>query len=129
MGSAVNEARTKTTEESFRRLTLGDEAALVRLIEHSRSVTASGASARLTNREQAMVRVGVLIALDAPWPSYRPAIVDDADGLDLDDLLAVLIAVADEVGSARVIAAAPRIATAAGYDIDRDLDRPIVPGA
>ena len=42
--------------------------------------------------------------------------------LTLDDLLAVLLAVAGEVGSARVVSAAPRIALAAGYDVEAALE-------
>jgi hypothetical protein len=34
----------------------------------------------------------------------------------------VLIGTADIVGSARIVSAAPRIALAAGYDVDADLD-------
>ena len=44
-------------------------------------------------------------------------------GADLEDLLAVLLAVAEQVGYPRVIGAAPRIAMAAGYDVEADLDR------
>jgi hypothetical protein len=54
-----------------------------------------------------------------------------------DDLVAVLVAVAGMVGSARVIAAAPRIALAAGYDVEAaleandpsDHERPVTPTA
>jgi hypothetical protein len=43
-------------------------------------------------------------------------------GATLDDLLAALIAVAGSVGSPRVVSAAPRIALAAGYDVDAALE-------
>jgi len=43
-------------------------------------------------------------------------------GATLDDLLATLVAVAGSVGSPRVVSAAPRIALAAGYDIDAALE-------
>ncbi len=44
-------------------------------------------------------------------------------GATLEDLLAVLVAVAGSVGRPRVVAAAPRIALAAGYDIDAALEK------
>jgi hypothetical protein len=43
-------------------------------------------------------------------------------GATLDDLLAALIAVAGSVGTPRVVSAAPRIALAAGYDVDAALE-------
>jgi hypothetical protein len=66
----------------------------------------------------------VLVALDAPPSSFRIA-VDAAQmaGAQLDDLLAVLTAVAGPVGSARVISTAPRIALAAGYDVEAALEQ------
>jgi hypothetical protein len=64
-----------------------------------------------------------LIAVDAPASSYRAAVAAaERAGVPLEELLAVLVAIADEVGSARVLSAAPRIALAAGYDVEADLE-------
>jgi hypothetical protein len=115
----------KPAEEAFRRLTLGDEAALTRLLANRGK---AAAWAQLPQREMAMVRLGALIALDAPGPLYDIDVAAALQaGLDLDDLLVVLLAVAEPVGSARVFSAAPHIATAAGYGIEEELDRPAVP--
>ena len=109
-----------TAEEGFRRLAIGDQALLA-------SVCSPGAPhsavRRLDARTEALLRIGALIALDAPPSSYR-AEVEAAQraGARIDDLLAVLVGVAGVVGSARVISAAPRIALAAGYDIDAALE-------
>ena len=72
------------------------------------------------------MRLSALIALDAPGSCYR-AIVDEAQraGARLEDLLAVLIAVAGTVGFARVIAAAPKVSLAAGYDVETALEEAI----
>ena len=43
-------------------------------------------------------------------------------GATLDDMVATLLAVAGQVGTPRVTAAAPMIAHAAGYDIDAALE-------
>jgi hypothetical protein len=74
-------------------------------------------------RTESLLRVATLIAIDAPPASYRST-VDAARqaGASLDDLLAVLVAVAEQVGSARVASAAPRIALAAGYDVEAALE-------
>jgi len=40
----------------------------------------------------------------------------------LEDLLAVLIALAGTVGSARIVSAAPKVSLAAGYDVEAALE-------
>ena len=106
-------------DETFRRPTIGEPGALAAIIDH---YGRTGDSAQLDALTEALIRVGALIALDGSPASYRTA-VDDADraGAGLDHLLAVLLAVAGTVGSARVISAAPRIAQAAGYDVEAAL--------
>ncbi len=107
-----------TAEDGFRRLTMGDPGIVSAL---DGSVTLG--RQRLDARTEALLRIGAMIALDAPAPSYR-SIVDEARaaGVRLDDLLVVLISLAGTVGSARVISAAPKIALAAGYDVEADLE-------
>ena len=110
-----------SAEEGFRRLTIGDPGFVASL---SGGEARSPGGHRLDARTNALVRIGVLIALDAPPSSYRSA-VEEAQraGARLDDLLAVLTSVAGIVGSARVVSAAPRIALAAGYDIETALEQ------
>ena len=43
--------------------------------------------------------------------------------MSLDELLATLLATTEAVGMPRVAAAAPRIALAAGYDVETALER------
>lgn len=108
-----------SAEEAFRRLTLGEP----RLLASIADPASTTIPRRLDERTESLLRIGALIALDAPESAYRFA-VDAAmrAGADLDDLLAVVVAVAAPVGSARVVSAAPRIAIAAGYDAEADLD-------
>ena len=108
-------------EATFRRLTIGEPGLLAALADpagRGRDLR------RLDARTACLLQISALIALDAPETAYRTA-VDGAlrTGSDLEDLLAVLLEVAGQVGNARVIAAAPRIAIAAGYDVEADLDR------
>ncbi len=109
-----------SAEDLFRRLTLGDRALLSAL--EGPDGRRLGAP-RLDELSESLLRIGALIALDAPPSSYR-AEVDAAlaSGASLEELLAVLIAVALPVGSAKVFSAAPRIALAAGYDVDEALE-------
>lgn len=103
-----------SAEEAFRRFAIGEP----NLIE-----AIGGLRARLDARTEALLRVSALIAIDAPVSSYR-TVVEAAilAGAGLEDLVAVLLAVADTVGSARVASAAPRVALAAGYDVEAALE-------
>jgi alkylhydroperoxidase/carboxymuconolactone decarboxylase family protein YurZ len=108
-----------TTEEAFRRLALGDTAFLADPGAHG----ANGLVARrLDERTEALLRIAALIAVDAPESSYRSSVEAAVrGGARLEDLLAVLVSVSGAVGSARVVAAAPRIAMALGYDVEAAL--------
>jgi alkylhydroperoxidase/carboxymuconolactone decarboxylase family protein YurZ len=78
---------------------------------------------------ESLIRVAVLVPLDAPQTSYHPAVeAAIRAGASLDDLLATLVATAASVGSPRVVAAASRIALAAGYDVDLVLEETRRPG-
>jgi hypothetical protein len=106
--------------EAFRRLTIGD-------LEFVAAITAHGepskAVPRLDMRTEALLRIAALVAVDAPSSSYRAAVnAAEIAGARLEDIFAVLVAIADEVGSARVISAAPRVALAAGYDVEAELE-------
>ncbi len=110
-----------TVEEAFRRLTIGDPRLIAAVGDAERP---SPDLHRVDERTERLLRLAVLIALDAPQSSYETAVgAAQRAGADLGELLGVLVAVAGAVGSVRVIAAAPRIALAAGYDVEADLER------
>jgi len=72
----------------------------------------------------ALVRVGVLIALDGPAASFEWATATAlAEGATPEELVGVLVTAGPLVGSAHVVSAAPRLARALGYDIDDALER------
>lgn len=115
-----------SAEDGFRRLAIGDQ----RLIAMACGPEGTPADLpRLDARTQALLRIGALVALDAPPSSFRTE-VDGAlrAGVRLSDLLALLVGVAGIVGSARVVSAAPRIALAAGYDVEAALEEVEVAG-
>ena len=65
-----------------------------------------------------IARIAVLVAVDAPPVSYLLSAGTAADmGVTLDDVQAILVAVAPVVGSPKVISAAGNIARALGFAI------------
>ena len=82
-----------------------------------------GESSLLDARTAALVGLATLAALRAGPASYRRGVADAlAAGASVDDVVATLEVVAGTVGLARVVAAAPDLARAAGYDLDRALE-------
>jgi 4-carboxymuconolactone decarboxylase len=72
----------------------------------------------LDARTFALVKIAVLIALDAPPASYAWQVGNAlADGVTPEDILGVLRAVAPQVGGPKVVAAAPEIMVALGLDV------------
>ena len=74
-------------------------------------------------RTHALVRLGALLALDAPSVLYQWNVEEAfAAGVTPDEIVGCLIAVAPLIGIPRVVAAAPDIATMIGYDINAALE-------
>ena len=72
----------------------------------------------LDERTFALVKVAVLIALDAPPASFGWQVADAVDaGVTAEDILGVLRAVAPHVGAPRVVGAAPEIMLALGLSL------------
>jgi alkylhydroperoxidase/carboxymuconolactone decarboxylase family protein YurZ len=109
-----------SAEETLRRLTIAEPSALRSFDAHRAEDATHGP---LDERTEALIRIGALVALDAPESSYLGAVESALlAGATLDELVAVLHAVAGSVGSARVVSAAPRLAMAAGYDIEHAIE-------
>jgi 4-carboxymuconolactone decarboxylase len=67
----------------------------------------------------ALIKIAVLIALDAPPASYAWQVANALeDGVTPEEFVGVLRAVAPQVGGPRVIAAAPEIMLAMGLALD-----------
>jgi hypothetical protein len=109
-----------SAEEGFRRLTIGDRSLIAAMARGEKSPLQVPPFDALTD---ALLRMSALIALDAPASSYREVVGEMLSaGARLDELLAVLMSVAPTVGFARVVSAAPKIALAAGYDVEASLE-------
>ena len=107
-------------EDALRRMALCDE----RFVEGILSMRMTDADdSGLDPKTHALVRMGALVALDAAPPSYQwNASMALAAGATVDEIVGVLIAVAPNVGLARIVSAASEVALAIGYDIDAALE-------
>jgi alkylhydroperoxidase/carboxymuconolactone decarboxylase family protein YurZ len=111
----------RSSEETLRRLAIGDQVLLASL---ARAGDVSPAEARLDELTESLVRVAVLVPLDAPQSSYQAAVeAAIRAGASLEDLVATLLATVEAVGVPRAVSAAPRIALAAGYDVDAAMEQ------
>jgi 4-carboxymuconolactone decarboxylase len=72
---------------------------------------------------RALARLAAYVALDASAHAYvRAAEVAVRGGASPDEMVGVLFAVAPVVGIARVVSAAPKLASAMGFDVDRAIE-------
>jgi alkylhydroperoxidase/carboxymuconolactone decarboxylase family protein YurZ len=103
---------------TLRRLALGDEAHLERLC--AGWSTSDGA---LDQRSVALLRLGALTATDGADILWHH-VVDQAlaAGVTSDEIVETLIALAPMVGAARILTVAPKLALAAGYDVESALE-------
>jgi 4-carboxymuconolactone decarboxylase len=86
--------------------------------------TKRGEPRALDPRTLALVRLGALVALGASPESYGWSVdAAFAAGATVDEIVGTLLGVAPVVGGARVVAAAPTLAGALGYDIEAALER------
>jgi alkylhydroperoxidase/carboxymuconolactone decarboxylase family protein YurZ len=104
------------THETFLAISAGDLDVLenaIGLREANREVSG------LDGRSFALVKVAVLIALDAPPASYTWQVANALEeGVTPEEILGVLRAVAPQVGGPKVVAAAPEIMLALGLSLD-----------
>ena len=98
--------------EVLRRLAISDE----RFVEESGRETRRG---QLDPKTLALVRLGALVAVGGALPSYG-AETDAAvhAGASATEIVEVLVGVVSVVGLPSVVAAAPSLAMALGYDVD-----------
>ncbi|MFN8113468.1 MAG: carboxymuconolactone decarboxylase family protein [Solirubrobacterales bacterium] len=81
-----------------------------------------GSDDALDGRGRALARLAALIALDAPPAAYAREVAAAGEaGATAEDVLGTLRAVADLVGSPKVVAAAPEIMLALGLNLPGDL--------
>jgi 4-carboxymuconolactone decarboxylase len=106
-------------KERLRGLALHDDRFLVLLADESTS-----ASVVLGSKTAALVRVAATVAVDAAPSSFQHAVAHAlAAGARCDEIVATLEAVVPVTGATRVVAAAPKLALALGYDVEDALEQ------
>ena len=107
-------------KEHLRRLAVHDDALVDLITADGSAFTASV----LDERSAALVRVAATIAVDAAPSSFQHAVtLALAAGATKDEIVATLEAAAPVAGSARIVASAPKLALALGYDVEAALEQ------
>ncbi len=76
----------------------------------------------LDPRTFALVKIAALIALDAPPASYAWQVGNALnEGVSAEDMLAVLRAIAPQVGGPKFVAAGPELMVALGLDLPENI--------
>jgi 4-carboxymuconolactone decarboxylase len=108
----------ESRDVTLRRLTLGDEAYLERLVG-----TWNEGGGALDGRSIALLRLGALAATDGADILWHHIVAQAfAAGVTSDEIVEALIALAPILGTARVITVAPKLSLAAGYDVESALE-------
>jgi len=103
-------------ERLLRRLALNDEESVGRVLVGD---TDAAPRSELDPKLEVFAQLAALLALGGATTSLRAAVQRAIDaGATESEIVEVLVAVGPVVGFARVVAAAPRLATALGYDLD-----------
>lgn len=108
-----------TYMERLRRLSISDRRFLGEVLSGPEP-----GSGDLDDRTCALVRLAALVALDGPPSAFESAVAAAlAGGATADDIVDAMLAVGSTVGSSHLVAAAPKVALALGYDVSADLER------
>ena len=114
--------QTLRFQETLRRLAMIDEG----FVQDEAGLGLGPVSmSALDPKTAALLQLGVSVAIGSPavcqkWSTGRAL----AAGASEDEIADVLLAIAPVAGLGRVVAAAPEVATALGYDIDAALEEP-----
>jgi 4-carboxymuconolactone decarboxylase len=114
--------QTARFQETLRRLAMIDEG----FVEDEAGLGLDPAQASaLDPKTAALLQVAASVAIGSPavcleWSTSRAL----AAGASEDEIAGVLLAIAPVAGLGRIVAAAPEVATALGYDIAAALEEP-----
>jgi 4-carboxymuconolactone decarboxylase len=106
------------------------EGALVKLVIGDRAfcrdiadVRVGGYRANVDSRTTALMRLAALVAIGHGGPLLGEAVSDALDaGVDGDSVVGSLLALAPTLGIPQLVAAAPALAVALGYDMDASFE-------
>ena len=113
---------TARVEDTLRRLALNDEQSVRSVLDPG---PLSFATSRLDVKTYALTRLAAMLAVGAPTASCRwsAELAQDA-GATEEEIVGVLWAIGPVVGLASVVAAAPSLALAIGYDVEAAFEEP-----
>jgi 4-carboxymuconolactone decarboxylase len=107
-------------ERTLRRLAVSDDQLVASILTQSAPVMGGG---RGEEQMRPLLRLAALIACGGTCASYQSVVESAlAAGASVEEIIGVLFTVAATVGSARVVAAAPLLARAVGFDVDEAFD-------
>ena len=107
-------------EETLRRLTLGDDAYLDALLDERQ---AAPEQATLNWVGEALVKLGALAATDGSDLAWQQTVGCALDaGLSADEVVDALVVLAPVIGRTRVMAIAPKVALATGFDVAQAIE-------
>jgi len=108
-----------TGQEALIRLAIGDPA----FCRGISDVRVGDGSVRIGSGTVALMRLSTLVAIGPADPLLHEVVGDALDaGLEGDTIVASLIEVASTIGINQLVAAAPALAVALGYDLDSRLE-------
>jgi 4-carboxymuconolactone decarboxylase len=113
------EAAVSEPLDLLRRLARHDERSLRTVLAPTPHLAGDGGrcGSSLDRRTRLLVRLAALLVLDAPTNTLRWAVdLASTTGADDDDVAAVLLAAGSAAGSAQLVASAPRLALALGFE-------------
>ena len=114
---AAPESPVAANEETLRRLALHDPA----VIEDA--LMGGGAECPMDPKVRALIRLAGVISTEAPYAALSFG-VDEARraGASPEEIVSTLLAVGPTIGSTQLVATAPRLALALGWDVDPALE-------
>ena len=104
-----------TAEEALVKLVIGDRSFCRKIAD----VRVGGYQADVDSRTTALMRLAALVAIGHAGQLLKEAVDDALDaGVDGDSVVGSLLALTPTLGVVQLVAAAPAIAVALGYDLD-----------
>jgi 4-carboxymuconolactone decarboxylase len=117
---AVLNAAMTDYERTLRRLAVSDDRLVASMLAQSAPAIGGG---RHAEQMRPLFRLAALMAGDGTCASYQSVVESAlAAGASVEEIVDVLLAIAGTVGSARIVAAAPLLARAVGFDVDEAFD-------
>ena len=108
-----------TAEEALIKLVIGDRAFCREIAD----VRVGGYQADLDSGTTALMRLSALVAIGHTGPLLQEAVSDALDaGVGGDSVVGSLLALAPTLGVNHLVAAAPALAVALGYDLDASFE-------